>query len=114
MQNSFLKIGIAVSLFVISACSSKKAEEPAAPQAEAHDPNLVEFTDEQYKTVGVELGSVVYTNLSNYIKAAGTVDVPPKDLISITSPYGGTIRYTNVIEGKYVKKGELIATIENP
>lgn len=112
MNKSLYKIAIA-AVFFLAACSSKKTEE-TTPEAENHDPDLVEFTQEQYETVGIQTGSVVYTNLSNYIKASGTIDVPPKDLISIASPYGGTIRSTNVIEGKYVNRGQVIATIENP
>ena len=112
MTKSLYKL-VFVFSFLFAACSSKKTEE-AAPEAENHDPDLVEFTAEQYKTTGVELGNVIHTNLSNYVKASGTVDIPPKDLISIASPYGGTIRSTNVIEGKYVRKRQVIATIENP
>lgn len=99
--------------FLLAACSSKKTEETVIKE-EAHDPNLVEFTQEQYKTTDIQLGNVTSTNLGNYIKASGTIDVPPNQLISITSPYGGTIKSTTVIEGKYVRKGEVIATIENP
>ncbi|OLY95654.1 membrane fusion protein, cobalt-zinc-cadmium efflux system [Cnuella takakiae] len=115
MFNSIYKVLVVASLF-LAACNADKAAEPVAAETatEEHDPNVVEFTDEQYKSVGIQLGSVVSTNLSNYIKASGTIDVPPKDLISIASPYGGTIRSTNVIEGKFVRKGEVIATIENP
>lgn len=112
MRKTLYAIALSVSFF-LTACSSKKEEAPAA-KTEAHEPDIVEFTDEQYKTVGIELGAVVTTNLSNYIKASGTIDVPPQDFISITSPYGGTIRSTNVIEGKYINKGQEIATIENP
>ncbi len=104
---------IVFAAFFLAACSSKTKEEKP-PVAKEHDPNLVEFTHEQYTTVGVQLGSVTPTNLSNYIKASGTIDVPPKDLISVASPYGGTIRSTTVIEGKFVRQGEVLATIENP
>ncbi|WP_345238720.1 efflux RND transporter periplasmic adaptor subunit [Flavisolibacter ginsenosidimutans] len=112
MYKMSYKVIVFAALF-FAACSSKPKEEKA-PVAEEHDPNAVEFTHEQYKTVGVELGSVTPTNLSNYIKASGTIDVPPNDLISVASPYGGTIRSTTVIEGKFVRKGDMLATIENP
>lgn len=112
MSKLFYKAIIAATL-LLAACSSKK-EQAVPPKTENRDPDLVDFTQDQYKTVGVETGMVILTNLSSYFKASGTVDVPPKDLISITSPYGGTIRSTTVQEGRYVRKGETIATIENP
>ncbi|MES2331073.1 efflux RND transporter periplasmic adaptor subunit [Sediminibacterium roseum] len=112
MRKTLYAIALTLSFF-FTACSSKK-EEVQVEKAEEHNPDVVEFTNEQFQTVDVRFGGVITTNLSNYIKASGTIDVPPQDLVSITSPYGGSIRSTTVIEGKYMKKGELIATIENP
>ncbi|MBS1738223.1 MAG: efflux RND transporter periplasmic adaptor subunit [Bacteroidetes bacterium] len=105
------------SLFAITllfaACTAKKADEKTVV-AETNDPNLVEFSQDQYNNADVQLGKVSMTNLGSYIKASGTLDVPPNQFISITSPYGGTIKSTPVIEGKYLRKGEVIAVIENP
>lgn len=112
MRKTLYAITMALSFF-LTACSSSKEEAPESKEEE-HNPDLVEFTNEQYQTVGILFGTVSTTNLSNYIKASGTIDVPPQDLVSITSPYGGTIKNTTVIEGKYMNKGALIATIENP
>ncbi len=108
MYKSLLAITI-----LFAACTTKKDEEKAVV-AETHDPNLVEFTQDQYNNANVKLGKVSLTNLGSYIKASGTLDVPPNQFISITSPYGGTIKSTPVIEGKYIRKGEVIAVIENP
>ena len=94
----------------------KKSEETQSEKqtVKTVDPNIVEFTQTQYNAVGVQLGNVTEKNLSNYIKASGTIDVPPQQTISITSPYGGNIKTMNVIEGKYIGKGQVVATIENP
>lgn len=113
MLYSFYKSFFILALF-LTACSSKKTEEKASAAKEAHDPDVVELSQTQYNSVGVQLGSITNTNLSNYIKASGIIDVPPQNLISITSPYGGNIKTTNVIEGKFIGKGQVVATIENP
>lgn len=99
--------------FLFAACTAKTTEEKAVV-AETRDPNLVEFTQGQYNNANVQLGKVSMTNLGSYIKASGTLDVPPNQFISITAPYGGAIKSTSVIEGKYISKGEVIAVIENP
>lgn len=101
-----------VAALFLAACSDKKAEE--APVEEEHNPDIVEFTPEQYKTSGITLGNVLSINLSNYVKASGTIDAPPQQTYSITSPYGGSIKSTSVIEGKYIAKGQVVATLENP
>lgn len=104
------------SLFAITilfaACTAKTEEKVVVE--ETHDPNLVEFSQDQYNNANVQLGKVSMTNLGSYIKASGTLDVPPNQFISITAPYGGIIKSTPVIEGKYMNKGEVIAVIENP
>jgi len=104
------------SLFAITilfaACTAKTEEKKVVE--ETRDPNLVEFSQDQYNNANVQLGKVSMTNLGSYIKASGTLDVPPNQFISITAPYGGIIKSTPVIEGKYISKGEVIAVIENP
>lgn len=107
MYKSLLAVTI-----LLAACTSKTEEK--AVVAETRAPNLVEFTQDQYNNANVQLGKVSVTNLGSYIKASGTLDVPPNQFVSITSPYGGTIKSTPVIEGKYIRKGEVIAVIENP
>ncbi len=115
MLKSFY-ISLLITTIFLAACSSKKTEETAtATKAEVqHDPEVVEFTQTQYNSAGIHLGKVTNTNLTDYIKASGIIDVPPQQLISITSPYGGNIKTTNVIEGKFIGKGKVVATIENP
>ena len=107
---------IIVLSFMLSACNSDKKEETAvtANVEVPHDANSVEFSEAQYKSVGMELGNITNTNLSNYIKASGAIEVPPQNLTSITSSFGGHVKSMNVIEGKYIGKGTVVATIENP
>ena len=103
-------------MFILSACSSKKTteSEDTAKQSEAVNPDMVDLSESQYKSVGIQLGSVTDKNLSNFVKASGTIEVLPQQSISITSPYGGIITTMNIVEGKFIKKGEIIASIENP
>jgi len=107
---------IIVLSFMLSACNSDKKEETAvtANVEVPHDANSVEFSEAQYKSVGMELGNITNTNLSNYIKASGAIEVPPQNLTSITSSFGGHVKSMNVIEGKHIGKGTVVATIENP
>jgi cobalt-zinc-cadmium efflux system membrane fusion protein len=42
------------------------------------------------------------------------LDVPPQQLQSISVPLGGFLRKTDLLQGMHVKKGQLIAVIENP
>ncbi|MEJ8758717.1 efflux RND transporter periplasmic adaptor subunit [Pontibacter sp. H259] len=91
--------------------------EPAQEEAEAHEEesaDRAELTAEQYQVAGITLGKPEMRNLSNMLTLTGKLDLPPQNMASVTAPLGGFIRKTEVMEGRYVKKGELLATIENP
>jgi len=118
MFQSLYKLSFLVLISVMASCGSKSASDNPPPSdsttAEEEDPNMVDLSADQYRAINVQLGNVIFTNLSSYIKATGVVDVPPQQTVSITSPYGGIIRSTTVIEGKYISKGQVVATLENP
>jgi cobalt-zinc-cadmium efflux system membrane fusion protein len=42
------------------------------------------------------------------------IDVPPQGNISVTVPYGGFLKYTAMLPGSRIKKGQVVATVENP
>ncbi|MDP3667057.1 MAG: efflux RND transporter periplasmic adaptor subunit, partial [Sediminibacterium sp.] len=41
------------------------------------------------------------------------IDVPPQNMITISVPLGGYLKYTKLLPGMYVKKGESIAIMED-
>jgi cobalt-zinc-cadmium efflux system membrane fusion protein len=110
------KLTYILSIFFASAfllsCNSKATEEPAE---EHHDEgeNTVELSAAQYKTAGIELGKVEQKQISGTIKVNGMLDVPPQQLVSISVPLGGFLKNTELLQGSRVKKGQVIATIEN-
>ncbi|PIQ21622.1 MAG: efflux transporter periplasmic adaptor subunit [Cytophagales bacterium CG18_big_fil_WC_8_21_14_2_50_42_9] len=122
-MNSKLYIVI-ISIFLITSCNQtgKEAEkeEPAAAEhaeeAGAHEENenTVEFTPEQFVIGKVELGKIAPKNLSNVIAVNGLLDVPPQNLLSVSAPMGGFVQSTDLLQGMRIKKGQLVAVIENP
>ncbi|MDX5482854.1 MAG: efflux RND transporter periplasmic adaptor subunit [Hymenobacteraceae bacterium] len=78
------------------------------------NPTTAELTEEQYRVAGIALGKPQLRNLSNTLTLTGKLDLPPQSMASVTAPLGGFIRKTKVLEGTHVKKGDLLATIENP
>jgi len=48
------------------------------------------------------------------LKVNGLIDVPPSNIVSISIPLGGYLKKTNLIPGMFVKKGALLAVIEDP
>ncbi len=97
---------------VFISCGSKKAEESAEVPTE-EESNVVEFTQAQYKTAGIELGTAEERQISGTVSASGVLDVPPQQLVSISIPLGGFLKNTELLQGVKVKKGQRIATIES-
>ncbi len=95
--------------------SCGKSDQPIVVEAH-HDEgeNSVELTEAQMKNAGIEFGKLERKNISGTIKVNGVLDVPPQQLISISVPLGGFLKSTSLLQGSKVKKGQLIAVIENP
>ena len=105
-------IFILANILVFASCDNKVKEE--ATEEHYHEEGAVELTTSQFKRVGVEFGKVEMKNLSSTIAVNGMLDVPPQNLVSISALMGGFIKSTELLQGMYVKKGEVIATIQNP
>ncbi len=105
---------IVVLLFIIAitSCGSKTEEIKQEIQHE-EEVNNVELTDEQAKIAGILLGKIEMKDLSGVIKVNGMLDVPPQNLVSISVPMGGFLKSTELLQGMKVKKGQVIAVLQN-
>ena len=80
----------------------------------AQDPGIVNLTEAQMNAVGITTGKIESKNLSSVVKASGQLEVPPQNRAEVTTLQSGVVRQIFVLEGNYVKKGQILATIENP
>ena len=102
---------LASCLLLLTSCGEKKTEE--ATHEEEKSENEVALTNVQFKTVGIETGSVENRNLNLVIKANGYTTVPPQNMANISTLIGGTVKDILVLEGTFVNKGKVLATIQN-
>lgn len=103
-------LAILAVTITLTSCNDKKAEEP---QEEEKSQTEVALTDAQYKTVGIETGIVEDRNLNKVIKANGYTTVPPQNSAEVSTLIGGTVKDIFVLEGTYVNKGKVLATLQN-
>lgn len=116
------RVLVLVAFFAFNACTNKHSEgdghnngtEAATITDEHEEENVAVLTDEQMKTVGVEIGSIEQKQLSKTLKANGALRVPNSNKANATSLFGGVIKSLNVEIGDFVRKGQVIATISNP
>ncbi|WP_131538567.1 efflux RND transporter periplasmic adaptor subunit [Pedobacter nototheniae] len=108
---------VAALAVLLSSCGSKEKDgagtEGAADSTATEESNSVELSQSQFKTVGVELGSPELRALSGMLKVNGFIDVPPQNLVSITTQMGGIVKSTPLLQGTKVSKGQVIAILQN-
>lgn len=120
MKRIFIIILTITSLAVVSSCGSKAGSETAKEETheeggEEHaNENIATLTDEQVKSIGIELGTIEQKELTNSIKANGILTVPNQNKAFVTPLFSGVIKSLNVQPGSFVKQGQAIATIVNP
>ncbi len=108
MKNKIIIISI---LILIYACKNKQvAEEISEPTL---NENTVGLSTAQLKNANIESNLLEQKEIASTIKINGKIDVPPQNIISISAPMGGYLKSTNLLPGMHIKKGELIATLED-
>ena len=112
MKNIVYKIILFIALILGVGCKEK-----TTVIENTHDnknENIIELTDAQLKQTEIVIGKVVKRKIGHEISVNGMIDVPPQGNISVTVPYGGFLKYTAMLPGTRLKKGQIIATVENP
>ncbi|MES2806036.1 MAG: efflux RND transporter periplasmic adaptor subunit [Bacteroidota bacterium] len=108
MKNTVITL---IGLFFLYSCGNKKTENEteATPAIE----NTTTLTDAQIKNAGIETGKIEQKEISSLLKLNGKIDVPPQNLVSISVPMGGYLKYTKLLEGMYVTKGQVLCVVED-
>ncbi len=101
---------VASTIVAIVACSTP-AEEKVA---EAGNQNEVSLTAEQAANIDLQTGQVSRGKISQTLRLQGRIDVPPQNLVSVSVPLGGYLRSTSLLPGMQVRKGQVIAEMEDP
>lgn len=72
------------------------------------------ITSRQFKAAGIELGKLAATSLTGSIKVSGRLEVPPQNQAGVSAYVGGIIKSIRVSAGTYVRKGQIVMTLEHP
>lgn len=108
MKNKLLYISGILLLFSCQSGKETKVEE--LPK----ETNEVTLNPQQLSQAGITLIQLSDTTLESEITFNGTIDLPPQNIISIGAKMGGYVKKTDLIPGMSVKKGQLLAVLEDP
>lgn len=108
---------ICLSLLLMVSCTDKTSRETEQPESAASDSaqteKMVSISDAQQKSVGIEVGTPAMEDISGVLSLQGKIDVPPQSTISLSFPLGGYLKSTRMLPGMHVRKGEVLAELED-
>ena len=119
----FLAI-IMLSIFV-SACGNKESHKEDNGNSHNEEQNTEENDDhkedeevmlsqQQFEALKMKIDTIASRNMSGYVEANGTLEVPPQNEAAITSVIGANVVSIEVIEGDKVNKGQVVAYLSHP
>jgi cobalt-zinc-cadmium efflux system membrane fusion protein len=80
-----------------------------------HAEGEIHLTKEQIETMDIQFGDFSQVKINDFVKATGTLGLPPNALTSVSAKANGFIKNSKkYVEGSYVKKGAIMAYLENP
>jgi cobalt-zinc-cadmium efflux system membrane fusion protein len=97
----------------LSSCNSGKPAVEAKETEEVLPEDIVEMRDDQISLAGIEFGKAEPRMMGSSLKVNGVVSVAPQNLATVCMPLGGFVKYTSLVPGSEVNKGQTLAVIEN-
>lgn len=95
--------------------TASHSEDDGHGHGEKHAEGEIHLTKEQMKTMNIQFGDFSQVKINDFIKATGTLDLPPNAYASVSARADGFIRdFKKYVEGSYIKEGAVIGYLENP
>jgi cobalt-zinc-cadmium efflux system membrane fusion protein len=101
-----------ILLMTLVSCNSK-TDKQAVVEKQPLIETTVTLNEAQLKNAALTIANPVDKVISTTIKVNGQVDVPPQSLVSISFPLGGYLKSSHLLPGTSVRKGEVIAVMED-
>lgn len=101
---------ILATQILFSACGNKTTEDQK--KADVSNNNIT-LTEAQYKNAAIKTAQIETKSIAYTLKVNGKIDVPPQNIVSISAQLGGYLKSSQLLPGMKVKKGEIIAVMED-
>ncbi len=105
---------IVIFTVLLGCGKAKKAGDDHGHDHAEEESTIASLSDSQIKAVGIEVGELEQKELAGGIKGNGHLRVPNNFQADISTLFGGQIKAIHVQVGDFVKKNQVVATLENP
>ena len=107
------KIFLTISILTLLGCGQKQENKTAVPVVNNVQSATVKLNNAQIVNAEIQTSELIEKEISSIIKLNGKIDVPPQNLISVSVPLGGYLKSTEMLPGKIVRKGQVLAVLED-
>lgn len=101
------------ALALLVSCKGEPQKQATAVKTKPAEDNTITLSPEQYRNAALQVGQPEQRTISATLRVNGVVDVPPANIHTISFPMGGYIRSINLLPGMQLRKGQVMATIED-
>ncbi|MEZ4802262.1 MAG: efflux RND transporter periplasmic adaptor subunit [Gelidibacter sp.] len=112
---------IIVLSVMLASCGDSKEQKDVDSNAntessndENHEREDVMLSQQQFDALQMKIDTLAFRNMSGYVEANGTLEVPPQNEAAITTVVGANVVAIEVIEGDKVNKGQIVAYLSHP
>ena len=106
-----------ITTFIITllffACGNQEKKNETVTETETNS-NLITISKQQFESEKMAFGELIEHQFYNTVKTTGIIDVPPENRASISTFVGGYVTKIPLLIGDKVKKGQLVASLQNP
>ncbi|MGV3612159.1 MAG: efflux RND transporter periplasmic adaptor subunit [Fluviicola sp.] len=106
---------IFLSGFLLFSCSSEEAGNESKTETgdSVKESNRIQLSPDQIRNAEIETGKAEKRKMHLSLQVNGVVDLHPGSDVSISAPLGGYLKKTDLIPGKKVSKGMVLAILED-
>lgn len=100
-------------IFTLTGCGTPESAEQSVSDS-LPESDRITMNKATLEKAGVLTGTITRKVMGASLTVNGVVDVPPQNLVSVSFPPGGYLYSTRLMPGMRIKKGEVIAEMEDP
>jgi cobalt-zinc-cadmium efflux system membrane fusion protein len=112
-MNKNIFIAVCSALILASCTDAKQPAGKALTTDSVAVSEVIQLTAEQLKNAGVVTGLPTKRSMHSHIKVAGTTEVPPQSIVSVSIALGGYVKKISLLPGEHVAKGSVMAIVED-
>lgn len=97
-------------LCILTSCGISSEEKNGEPALQSQ---TVKLTPAQVKNADLSFSKLEKKPISRTLQVSGKIEVPPQNMVSVSVPLGGYLKSSQLLPGMHVRKGEVIAVMED-